>query len=83
MYAYRQTDRHFLKMSTSCSEHLKHTEIPRKTGCRKFSQIQYFLLMQIEESKKEDFCTRCEEGRTFFCYYGTLTGVPSDLQIRN
>ena len=44
------TDRHFLKMVKSCSIS-KHVN-PLKTGSPKFSQIQHFLLMYVEESKK-------------------------------
>ena len=53
-HAYRQTGTHFLKTVKSCSGHLKHVN-PPKSECRKFSRIQYFLLMYIEENKKCNF----------------------------
>ena len=55
-YGPRRTDRHFLKMVKSYSGHIKTC---KSTGNRKFSRIQCFFFMYIEESKKEFLQNTC------------------------
>ena len=55
MHTYKQTDKQAdisLKWSNRVQDIPKHVN-PSKTGCRKFSRLQYFLLMYIEESEIE------------------------------
>ena len=45
------TDRHFLKMVKSCSGHFKTCKCIKNTRSQKFSAIQCFFLVYVEESK--------------------------------
>ena len=58
----------FYKWSNLVQDISKH-ENPLKTGCRKLSLIQYFLLMFIEESKNMQL-TKCGECTLYTsCYF--------------